>query len=109
MCSYTTYRTRYGELYSSNRRTAEILHEAKLTLVLKVKPFKFEPLFECLHTENFINVDIQIVTYLRATKTSNGSFQLEYDTSSLLLKPLSTYRIHITNKAVVGYQYQDRK
>ncbi len=66
----------------------------KLTLVLKVKPFKFEPLFECLHTENFINVDIQIVTYLRATKTSNGSCQLEYDTSSLLLKPLSTYRIH---------------
>ncbi len=43
------------------------------------------------------------------SKTSNGSFQLEYDTSSLLLKPLSTYRIHITNKAVVGYQYQDRK
>ena len=78
-------------------------------MVLKVKPLKFEPLFECLHTENFINVDIQIVTYLRATKTSNGSFQLEYDTSSLLLKPLSTYRIHITNKAVVGYQYQDRK
>lgn len=36
----------------------------------------------------------------RATKTSNDSFLSEYNTNSSLLKPSSTYHIHITNKAV---------
>ena len=61
----------------------------------------------CVERKNF-SFDAAVLTR-KGDCYYDGYWQLEYDTSSLLLKPLSTYRIHITNKAVVGYQYQDRK